>query len=292
MIKLNNDIESLKSLSQIFTPTNFNRIVRKNDCAATQAKIEKHISTQYSISNLEILQYIYKQQLANYKSEYLYKNALLNKLLLGKYSINTTTVINEFKVGRSIADFVLLNGDAKIFEIKTEFDSLEKLDKQLEDYKQFADKVYVVTNSKFLHRLVSEFKETTIGIIEFTNHNTLKEHKPAIENSNSFNHTTIFKTLRKEEYLDIIQKYFRKIPEVPNTKIFKESLKLVETINVVEFQKLAFQKLKERKLKCSQEFLSDKIPYELKHICYSLDMSSNEYTYLYNFLNQKIYNKI
>jgi len=81
MIGLKNDIESLRSLSQIFTPTNFDRIVRKNDYANTQARIRKHISSPNPINNLEVLQFIYKELLENYKSEYLYKNALLNKLL-------------------------------------------------------------------------------------------------------------------------------------------------------------------------------------------------------------------
>jgi hypothetical protein len=182
----------------------------------------------------------------------------------------------------------LLNGEAKVFEIKTEYDSLEKLEKQLGDYKQFANKVYVVSNSKFIEKLLSDYNDTTIGIIEFTENNTLKELQPAKENNLTFNHKAIFKTLRKQEYLEILQKYFGKVPDVPNTKIFRESLKLAESINIVDFQKMAYQKLKERKLKCSKEFLSDKIPYELKHICYSLDMSSKEYSYLYQFLNQKI----
>ncbi len=288
MIGLKNDIESLRSLSQIFTPTNFDRIVRKKDTANTHARIQKHISFPNSINNLEAIKFIYKELLANYKSEYLYKNALLNKLLLGKYSINTSTVINEFKIGRSIADFVLLNGEAKIFEMKTEYDSLEKLDKQVADYKQFANKVYVVSNSKFTKKLLSNYGDTTIGVIEFTENNTLKELQPAKSNDLSFNHRAIFKTLRKKEYLDIIQKYFGQIPDVPNTKIFQEPLQLAETINIADFQKMAYQKLKERKLKCSKEFLSNKIPYELKHICYSLDMSNKEYNYLFEFLNQKL----
>lgn len=168
MIGLKNDIESLRSLSQIFTRTNFNRIVRKNDYENTRARIKKHVIFPNSIDNLRLLQFVYKELLINYKSEYLYKNALLNKLLLGKYSVNTTTVINEFKIGSSIADFVLLNGDANIFEIKTEFDSLEKLNKQLADYVKFASRVYIVSSSKFINRLIDDYKNTTIAIIEFT----------------------------------------------------------------------------------------------------------------------------
>ncbi len=287
MIGLKNDIDSLRSLAQIFSPANFSRIVRKNDYANTRDRIQKHVNYPNSLNNLIILQYIYKQLQLNYKSEYLYKNALINKMLLGKYSINTTTAINEFKIGKSIADLVLLNGEAKIFEIKTEFDSLEKLDKQISDYIKFANKVYVVTNSKFVDKLLSDYKNTTIGVIELTNNNTLREVIPAKENSSFFNHATIFKTLRKQEYIEILENYFGFVPDVPNTRIFKESLKLIETIDINEFQKLAYKKLKERKLKCPNEFLSNKTPHELKHICYSLDMSYKDYTSLHQFLNQK-----
>lgn len=288
MIGLKNDIESLRSLSQIFTPTNFDRILRKSDITNTRDRINKHVISTTKISNRNLLQYIYKELQNNYKSEYLYKNALLNKLLLGKYSLNTTTVINEFKIGKSIADFVLLNGEVRIFEIKTEFDSLEKLNKQLNDYIQFANKVYIVSSSKYIDKLIDDYKNTTIGIIEFTENNTLKEIIPAKENNFFFNHITIFKTLRKQEYLDIIRNYFGFVPNVPNTKIFKESLKLIETIKIDEFQKLAFQKLKERKLRCPTELISDMTPYELKYICYSLDLSDKEYKSFYQFLNQKV----
>lgn len=286
MIGLKNDIDSLRSLSQIFTPTNFDRIVRKGDISNTRDRINKHILSSSKINNRNLIQYIYKELQNNYKSEYLYKNTLLNKLLLGKYSLNTTNVINEFKIGKSIADFVLLNGEVRVFEIKTEFDSLEKLNKQLNDYIQFANKVFIVSSSKFIDKLIDDYKNSTIGIIEFTESNTLKEIVAAKDNNISFNHTTIFKTLRKQEYIDIIMKHFGFVPDVPNTKIFKESLKLIETIKIDEFQKLAFQKLKERKLKCPTELISDMTPYELKYICYSLDLSDKEYKTFYQFLNQ------
>ncbi|HRQ29625.1 MAG TPA: hypothetical protein PLU49_06085, partial [Saprospiraceae bacterium] len=99
---------------------------------------------------------------------------------------------------------------------------------------------------------------------------------------------TIFKTLRKPEYLDIINQYFGYLPDVPNTQIFKECVSLAKQIEVKEFQKVVFQKLKERKLKCPDLLKSEKTPYELKHICYSIDMNKNEYSELFDFLNQTI----
>lgn len=288
MIEVKNDIESLRSLSQIFTPSNFKKIVRRKDNSYTNNRISKHVTFQTPTNKKNLIESVYKELQTNYKSEYLYKNALVNKLLLGKYSLNTTTIINEFKIGSSIADFVLLNGEARIFEIKTELDSLDKLSKQVSDYCQFANKVYVVTNSKFIDKLISEYRDSNIGIIEYTQQYTLREVVEAKDNSKYFDHLTIFKTLRKQEYLDIVNQYFGCLPKVPNTKIFKECVSLVELIDVKKFQKLAFQKLKERKLRCPDLLKSDKTPYELKHICYSLDMNESEYSELFDFLNQTI----
>ncbi len=288
MIEIKNDIESLRSLSQIFTPSNFKKIVRKKDYSFINNRINKHISFQTPINKQSLIEFIYHELHNNYKSEYLYKNALINKLLLGKYSLNTTTVINEFKIGNSIADFVLLNGEARVFEIKTELDSLNKLSKQVADYCQFANKVYVVSNSKFIDKLISEYADSNIGIIEYTQQNTLKEVVEAKDNVSFFSHLAIFKTLRKQEYLEIVNHYFGYLPNVPNTQIFKECVALIKHIEIKEFQILAFQKLKERKLKCPDLLKSEKTPYELKHICYSLDMNQNEYSELFEFLNQTI----
>jgi len=250
MMEIKNDIESLRSLSQIFTPANFRRIINNKEYSFINNRLSKHITFQSPITEKGLIEFVYNELQSNYKSEYLYKNALINKLLLGKYSLNTTTIINEFKIGNSIADFVLLNGEVRVFEIKTELDSLDKLRKQISDYNKFANKVYVVTNSKFINKIISEYSNTNIGIIEYTTQNTLKEIVTPKDNSDYFSHTIIFKALRKQEYLQIVNEYYGFIPDVPNTRMFKECLKLVKRIEVQLFQKLAFQKLKERELKC------------------------------------------
>lgn len=287
MIEVKNNIQSHRSISQIFTPSNFKKIIRKDEYSSIQKRLQKHIHLQSPETNKDILAFAYLHLLKNYKSEYFYKNALINKLLLGKYSLNTTTALNEFRIGNSVADIVLLNGEVRVFEIKTELDSLEKLSKQISDYCQFANKIYVVTNSKFIERLISSYKKSPIGIIEYTENDTLRE-VVAAKNNDSFDHSVIFKSLRKKEYIEIVNEYFGYIPNVPNTKIFKQCLELAKTIEIKTFQKLAFEKLKERKLKCPELLESDKTPFELKHICYSLNMNKNEYLKLYQFLNQTL----
>lgn len=283
---INNNIESLRSLSQIFSTANFNKIVRKKDYVNTFERITKHTTFSNSITNLELLDNVYNELLESYRSEYVYKNTLINKKLIQKYSLKSTIALNEFKIGNSIADFVLLNGKARVFEIKTELDGLDKLEKQISDYYSFATEVYIVTSSKHIKKLIELYKETKVGIIELTKKNSLKEIKPALSNIDLLDHSAIFKSLRKNEYINVLKANSFQIPKVPNTLIFKECLNLSKDIDIVDFQKSAIKVLKKRNIK-NPDFLKDnRIPNYLKHICYSLNLSKPEYEELNSFLNK------
>ncbi|MEM9888699.1 MAG: sce7726 family protein [Bacteroidota bacterium] len=285
-MEITTDISKLRSLSQIISPSNFKRIVRKGDYYSTFYKLKKYTTVTESTTNLDAINVIYKSLLNNYKNEYVYKNILINKLLLRKYSLKNTIALNEFNIGKSIADFVLLNGEARIYEIKTELDNLEKLDKQVLDYSKFANKVYIVTSSKHINRLIELYKNSTIGIIELTSRNALRTISEAKNNSSTFNHEALFKTLRKQEYLELIQEHFKFIPKVSNTMIFRECLSLAKNIEISIFQKLVINKLKSRNISNPEIIKEEFIPESLKHICYTLDFSENEYEELNSFLNK------
>lgn len=280
------DINKIRSLSQIISPSNFKKIVREGNCYSTFYKIKKYTTVTDSTTNLEAINVIYNSLLKNYKNEYVYKNILTNKLLLKKYSLKNTIALNEFNIGKSIADFVLLNGEARVYEIKTELDNLEKLDKQILDYCKFGDKVYIVTSSKYINKLIELYENSTIGIVELTSRNALKIVKEAKSNVSTFNYETLFKTLRKQEYLDLIEEYYKFIPDVSNTRIFRECLNLAKQIEISLFQKLVISKLKSRNISNPTKIKENSIPDSLKHICYILDFSENEYEELKSFLNK------
>lgn len=283
---INNNIESLRSLSQIFSTANFNKIVRKKDYVNTFERIRKHTTFSNSITNLELLDNVYNELLESYRSEYVYKNTLINKKLIKKYSLKSTIALNEFKIGNSIADFVLLNGKARVFEIKTELDGLDKLEKQISDYYSFATDVYIVASSKHIEKLIELYNETKVGIIELTQKNSLKEIKPALSNIDLLNHSVIFKSLRKNEYINVLEVNSLEIPKVPNTLFFKECLNLSKRIDIVDFQKSTIKVLKKRNIKNPDLLKDNRIPNYLKHICYSLNLSKHEYEELNSFLNK------
>lgn len=282
MITPQNNI-NYRSLSKIFTPSEFRKISQTSSCNSIKGKLKRNL--EFGSENLsKIVSFSYSQLETNYRNEYIYKNALLNQKLLDIYGLDETIVLSEFKLGNSIADFILLNGEIRVFEIKTDLDGFDKLEKQIEDYQKFAEKVYVVVSSKNSEKLFDEYKNTVVGIIELSDQNVLETIKEAETFKEKFDCKTIFKTLRKNEYLEIIEEYFGETPDVPNTQIFRKSLSWANKIDTCEFQEFVREKLKLRNLKCPDLLKSKQTPKELKHLCYTLDLSEKEYQNLHTVL--------
>ena len=261
----------------------FKKIVREDDFALFQKQTEKYFSTSSYDTNLDIIKSLYKSLQKEYRCEYVYKNNLVLKLIR-EHSLKTTLIFNELKIGASKADLVMLNGAIRVFEIKTELDDFSKLSKQLDDYRKFADGVTIVTDEKNAEKLKMEYANTNIGIIVLDAKNKLQTIKEAVCDTSFFDFDTIFKILRKQEYLDLVAINFGFIPDVPNTQVFRTCYELLTSIDIVDFQKQVLNKLKERKLQKPDLLKSSNTPKELKHICNSLDFNEQEYHKLYNFL--------
>lgn len=280
------NIQNLRILSQIFSPTMFEKIIRGQDTLFFDKKIEKHYHfRRKDYTNLYIIKSTYKHLQKDYRCEYIYKNNLLIDILK-KNGLNETLTLNELKIGSSKADLVLLNGSIRIFEIKTELDDFSKLSKQIDDYQKFADKVYIVTDEKHAQKIKIEYADTKIGILILDKKNKLIVEKEALNNTENFDFDTIFKILRKQEYMDLVKAEYGYIPDVPNTKIFRICYNMLKQIPVEKFQKKVLSKLKERKLHSPNLLESKKTPKELKYICNSLNLKEKEYQYLYHFLAQ------
>ncbi|MDB1145026.1 MAG: sce7726 family protein [Alcaligenaceae bacterium] len=280
------DRDKMRSLSEVMVPSTFNKIIRKNDLSSISRIIKSSSNIQENTTNLDLINVIYDELIRNYKNEYVYKNILTKKILL-KHSLRTTVALSELAINNSIADFVLLNGKAKVYEIKTEFDHLGKLEKQLLDYCKFADEVYIVSHTKHIQKIREMYENSNIGIIELTQRNALNTIQKARNNNETFDYRVLFNLLRKPEYLALVNNYFGYIPNVPNTRIFQKCLELIKTIDILDFQKMVVKQLKGRNIKNPKKIKDKSVPDNLKHVCYCLDFSLAEYEKLEDFLNQR-----
>ena len=211
-------ILNLRVLSQIFSLPMFQKIVRENDTVLFENQTTKYFNASSYSTNLDIIKSLYKTLQKQYRCEYVYKNNLVQKLIK-EHSLKTTLILNELKISASKADLVMLNGAVRIFEIKTELDDFTKLSKQLADYQKFADEVSIVTDEKSAEKLKVEYADTNIGIIVLDTKNNLQTIKEVSNNTALFEFDTIFKILRKQEYLDLVTDNFGDVPDVPNTLI-------------------------------------------------------------------------
>lgn len=104
------------------------------------------------------------------------KVAIINRLLKSGFIDKNSVIIDEFTVNRyeRRADLVVITKQSMVaFEIKSERDSLKRLEAQVKTYSQYFDKVIVVADRKHMKNIVHVLPRN-IGIWEF-NQNDLKE---------------------------------------------------------------------------------------------------------------------
>ena len=111
-------------LNRLFTQNTFFDMVNANNDTYV-AVVQRFVNEPENKDNRNLISEVYKFMSKSYRNEYFYQNTLLNKLLLGKHSINTTTALAQVPICKSKADFVLINGKAVVYEIKTELDTFD-----------------------------------------------------------------------------------------------------------------------------------------------------------------------
>lgn len=273
-------------LNRLFTQNTFFDMVNANNDTYV-AVVQRFVNAPENKDNGTLISEVYKFMSKSYRNEYFYQNTLLNKLLLGKHSINTTTALTQVPICKSKADFILINGKAVVYEIKTELDTFDRLDTQLRDYFKAFSYACVVTSENQYDRAVDILKDTPVGIYVLTKQNriSMKFRKEPIEDTSQLNHTAIFKVLHKREHENILIQYFGKLPDVPQVFYYGECLKQFSQIPIIHAYRMALKQLKKRNWVEVSEFV--KIPYELKSLIYFSAPSTSDWQAINGFLNQK-----
>jgi hypothetical protein len=230
----------------------------------------------------------YQYLLKEYRHEYLYKAALLNDFVLANYSLKDTVLLNEFRIGKSKADAVLVNGTNKVFEIKTELDSPERLNSQLSDYYKIFSQVYIITH----HSLAGKYSKvlsSKVGLIIFTESGKIEIYREAEICNKDLDNATMLKSLRKNEYLDMIKTISGGIPNVTPVKLFSSCIELLEKFDPIEVQKAFMIVIKKRINLEKNAIISDnRIPGYLKFSCYHNNLDLKSYQGFIKILNTQL----
>ncbi|MBU1063979.1 sce7726 family protein [bacterium] len=231
----------------------------------------KHLDSSLLLS--QFFDLVYNFLFKHYRNEYIYKNAIANKILLGKHSLNTSQMLTELRVGKCKADVVIVNGSSTVYEIKSEYDSFKRLENQIYAYLEIFDHINVITSESQLAKLRIIIPDN-IGIMILTDRNTIRTIRESKSNKQNIILETVFNTFRKDEYLHVIQEYYGGIPDVPNTQIFNKCKQLFCTIPVESAHDLTVKILRQRNTSAFIKDFLDKTPFSLK--AYALSIGDDQ----------------
>ena len=274
----------LRDLSSAFSRNAFVDILTYNDYSHFNWLSSKYSNLKCT-TYLELLKKSYSLISKYYRCEYVYKNELI-KLLLKKYGTRNSVYFNEFKVGNSIADMVMFNGESKAFEIKTEYDTPRRLDKQMEDYKRFFDKCYIVIPENRLEEY-NNIVEPSTGIITMNQENgrvLLKEVRLAYQNER-FEPEALMSCLRTDEYKNIVLSLGVSLDGVAGYDIFKFCYNVILQADTDTLRRLFLCEVKKRKNNTS---LLRKYPMSIRQMMLSLNLPENKANKLLKQLNINI----
>lgn len=279
------------NLNKIFTIPFIDALSKPNchpifDIAVSQIK-----SGQSNLTYQDAFTLLYKELDGCYRNEYFYKNTLLNTMLIqNKEESCFVSALTELPVANSKPDFMTIDKDdvGIAYEIKTDLDSLQRLETQIRDYCKVFSSIYVVAGEKHIEEVETMLQNTNVGIIELTASNKLIYKKIAVCDATHLSHETLFKVLRKKEFESIVLKHFRKLPHVSDFVYYRTCFELLKQLDVIEFQKDVMHCLGQRNIVKDVDSFTQSVPQELSFYAYFSKKYKWKYGEFASFLDKKI----
>lgn len=231
----------------------------------------------------ELVKNTYELLRKRHRNEYLYKNILLNELVLKE---DLSVALRELSINKSKVDFIHINSDATIYEIKSELDTFDRLNNQIKDYYKAFKYVNVLTCSSKLEKLYKVLDNENVGIYIIDKDN-LEVVRKAKEHKKSLEHIHMFKMLRKKEFENIILNNYGELPKTTDFEYYDTCFNLFRNIDIEICQLELINQLRSRDNKILKKYI-DGIPYELRSLMYFSKYKEKDYIKIVSFLKQKI----
>jgi len=267
-------LNQLRDYSSLFSRSEVEQWASGNFFSINK-KIKRYDNNWASFKNatyIGYLKHLYKILEQHYPNEYIFKNSFLNEWLIQELGKTNSKVFNEFRVGNAVADLVMFNGHSKVFEIKSELDSDNRLELQLENYHQAFNQVFIIVPDSKLSTYL-KYNEN-VGIITFSN---LRENKFELVREAvldlRINPDIIMNILRTAEYKSLVQSYYGILPKMTSFNQYDLCKKLIKEIPVDKLNDLFIQLMKRRAFKPQ---ISNRNYTELNQINLSLKLNKKQ----------------
>lgn len=217
------------------------------------------------------------------RHEYVYKSALTHKELLGRHNLRTASMLNEFRVGDCKADVAILNGTATAYEIKSERDSLTKLERQVEAYRTVFASVYVIAGGNHVENVQKLVPEDT-GIMLLSDRYQITTIREAVRAPERTSPLAILGSVRIDEAKEILALMDVVIPSAPNTQMYAALREAFTNLDPAETHSTMVQVLKRSRNLQSLNALIDQVPKSLHNAVLSAPMRGSDHERLVSAL--------
>jgi len=213
----------LSALSRLFSPSVFHEMAKKGRSPLfarlfVQTGLADHHFDQKTVGSAFDAAFSVLRS-SGLRDEYVYRAALTHNILLGRHSLNTASMLAEFRAGTCKADLVILNGTSTVYEIKSDRDSLSRLPNQIANYRKVFAKIYVIAGERHLQEVIAS-TSNDIGIMSLLRWDQIRTVREAADRSDLVCPATIFDSLRLDEARTILCNLKVPVPEMPNTMLY------------------------------------------------------------------------
>lgn len=153
--------------------------------------------------------------------------------------------------------------------------------------KELFDSVYSYLAKSYRNEYVYKNAiNESIGIMELTPRNTIKTVREASSRKHLVEQGVIFDSLRKVEYIQIINEKFGFVPDVPNTQIHSECKSLFLKLSPEEAHDSMVEALKSRGNSGALKNFINSIPYSLKAFALNSRLNKKEKSRFLDLLDE------
>jgi hypothetical protein len=283
--------EQLAAISRLFSSSVIREMSRKGESPifarlAHQSGLRSSLPVGGRVRNLFDFAFsLLKRQ--GYRHEYIYKAALTHKILLGTHSLHTASMLNEFRVGECKADLAILNGTATVYEVKSERDSLSRLERQVAAYAKVFARVYVIAAEDHVDAVFASVPED-VGILHLNSRHQISHLRDAADRPERTSPGAIFDSIRTEEARTILLSQGVSIPVVPNTEFSSALRRLFIKLDPCEAHEGMVRVLKKTRNLLPLSELVAQLPHSLQTAALSVPLRKLDHTRLVAAVNTQL----
>jgi hypothetical protein len=283
--------EQLAAISRLFSSSVVQEMARKGRSPlfarlASQSRLHCFLSPSACVSALFDAAFALLKR-EGYRHEYIYRAALTHKILLGVHSLQTASIMNEFRVGECKADVAILNGTATVYEIKSERDSLNRLERQIAAYSTVFAKVYVIAAEGHV-RAVEKTVPDYVGIMQLNRRHRITTLREALDQPERTSPSSIFDSIRTAEARMILTSLGVTIPAVPNTRLHSVLREQFIKLDPVQAHAEMVRVLKRTRNLLPLSSLVDQLPRSLQTAALSVPLRKADHERLVMAVNSRL----